>query len=156
MKVLIIKRADGGVSIGEMLEEVNAEEEVEKWKSGVDPSWLPCTFEVRDSAAGIPTDRTFRNAWTFSGGAVSHDIEKCRGILKNRLRAERVSHFHALDVELFKALETGDSVSCAQIALKKQALRDVTQAPLVLWASTPEAMAVITLESALRDLATGK
>lgn len=156
MKVLIIKRADCGVSIGELREDASAEEEVEKWKAGADPLWLPCTFEVRNNWAGIPTDRTFRNAWTFSGGAVSHDIEKCRGILKNRLRAERVSHFHALDVELFKALETGDSVSCAEIARKKQVLRDVTEAPVVIGASTPEAMAAITLEGALLDLELGK
>lgn len=72
----------------------------------------------------IPADRTFRNAWTTIGGNVEHDMEKCREITKERLRAERAPKLAALDVEYIRATEEGKPT--AAIVAQKQVLRDIT------------------------------
>lgn len=75
----------------------------------------------------IPTDRTFRNAWTLSGGNVSIDIAKAKEIAKNIVRAKRKPMLENLDVEYMKAIEKKDQLMADSIALQKQALRDITQ-----------------------------
>lgn len=86
----------------------------------------------------IPTDRTFRDGWKAGAGKVEHDMAKCREIQKARLRVLRAPKLAALDVEFMRALETGDTAKAAEIAAKKQALRDVTKDPSITAAKTVE------------------
>jgi len=86
----------------------------------------------------IPSDRSFRNALIIDGDSISHDIDKCRSIHKDRLREMRNPKLSALDVDFMRALESGDSVAIAEIAAKKQALRDVTKDASLTSAKTPE------------------
>lgn len=95
----------------------------------------------------IPQDRTFRNAWKVGNGCVEHDLPKCREIHKQRLRELRAPKLAALDVEYMRALEAGDSAKAAEIASKKQALRDVTKDPAIAKAKTPD-----ELKSVLPDV----
>ena len=55
-------------------------------------------------------------------------FDKNRGIevMKTRIRKKRIKLFPQLDVEFMRAVEMGDSVKQAEIAAKKQALRDLT------------------------------
>lgn len=91
----------------------------------------------------IPSDRTFRDAWTAGAGKVDHDMAKCREIHRNRLRWARTPLLAALDIEYQRADENGDGVAKAVIAAKKQALRDVTKDPAIEEAKTPEALAAV-------------
>ena len=96
-------------------------------------------------ADAIPTDRTFRNAWTHGGDRVLHDMPKCREIWKDRMRIARAPKLTALDVDYLRADEQGDITLKMQIAAKKQILRDVTSNPAINAAATPEDLKAIAL-----------
>lgn len=89
---------------------------------------------------GVPTDRTFRDAWQLSGTKIEHNMEKCRSIHRQRLRALRAPLLAALDVEWMQATEQGKST--VEIVAKKQALRDCTAYAPIEAATTPEELHV--------------
>jgi len=66
------------------------------------------------------------------------DMTKAVEIKKDLIRAERAPILAALDIEIMRAIEAGDTVKQAEIAAKKQALRDATKDPVILEAVTPE------------------
>ena len=68
------------------------------------------------------------------------NMDKAREIKKDMIRAERAPKLVALDVEFMRAVETGDADAQTTIAAKKQALRDATEDPVILNATTPEAL----------------
>lgn len=142
MKRIIYTRPDGGLSVvtpvinthtlvnGVVVpvrEDVSEEEALERAIAKL-PNFAKKDFQIVDSSE-IPTDRTYRNAWKAAVGRVDHDMEKCREIHKDRLRALRAPKLLTLDVEYMKADEAGDSAKKAEIAGKKQALRDTTKHP---------------------------
>jgi hypothetical protein len=85
----------------------------------------------------IPVDRIFRNAWEDNGG-VKVNMPKAREIHRDKLRALRRPVLEALDNDYLRADEQGDTAEKARIAVKKQALRDVTNDPAIANATTPE------------------
>jgi hypothetical protein len=62
--------------------------------------------------------------------------DKAKAIWKNKWRGAREPLLASLDIEFLKAVETGNSTKQAEIASKKQALRDVTNTPIP--GTTPE------------------
>jgi len=62
--------------------------------------------------------------------------DKAKAIWKDKWREARKPLLASLDIDFMKAVETGDSERQAEIAAKKQALRDVTQTEIA--GSTPE------------------
>lgn len=66
------------------------------------------------------------------------NMQKAVEIKKDMIRAERQPLLAALDIEMMRAIEAGDAKKQAEIAAKKQALRDATKDPVVLNAATPE------------------
>jgi hypothetical protein len=81
-------------------------------------------FHVIDPK-NLPTDRYFRNAWHCASGVVGVNMDKARDIHLEHLRAKRNEKLRAMDVQFQRALETKDELSQAEIAAKKQALRDM-------------------------------
>ena len=75
----------------------------------------------------VPTDRTFRNAWSHDGKVFGVDMGKAREITKMRLRFERAGSLAALDIAYLRADEAGDTRLKADIAAEKQRLRDITE-----------------------------
>lgn len=75
-----IRRADGGVTILQVLAGVDPEGEVEKWKGTADPSWLPVVDWGFVRPEEIPADRKHRNAWKFENGRVAVDAQKAAAI----------------------------------------------------------------------------
>jgi hypothetical protein len=57
--------------------------------------------------------------------------DKAKAIWKDKWREARKPLLASLDIEFMKAVETADAEKQAEIALKKQALRDVTQTEIV-------------------------
>lgn len=66
------------------------------------------------------------------------NMEKAKEIAKDTVRANRKQLLEQLDVEMMRALESGDTAKQTEIATKKQALRDATDNPLLTAAETPE------------------
>jgi len=86
----------------------------------------------------MPADRTYRNAWKDSGSAIEHDMIKAREIHRDLLREARAPLLLNLDVAYSKADEKNDATAKADVAVKKQALRDVTKHPDIESATTIE------------------
>lgn len=142
MKRIIWKRPDGGVSITVPCEEL-LEKETEKEyldriaaklrekhpdaNGNLSPTIPDSWVRVADlPEENIPTDRSFRDAWTWTTPepVVDIDFEKAREITKNRLRAERKPLLEEQDILFQRATETGAKTSA--IVAEKQRLRDVT------------------------------
>ena len=62
--------------------------------------------------------------------------DKAKAIWKDKWREARKPLLASLDIEFMRAVETADADKQAEIASKKQALRDVTQTEIV--GNTPE------------------
>jgi len=62
--------------------------------------------------------------------------DKAKAIWKDKWREARKPLLATLDIEFMKAVELADTEKQAEIAAKKQALRDVTQTEIV--GNTPE------------------
>jgi hypothetical protein len=66
------------------------------------------------------------------------NMTKAVEIKKDMIRAERAPILADLDVQFMRAVEAGDADLQAEIAAKKQALRDATKDPAITAAKTPE------------------
>lgn len=62
--------------------------------------------------------------------------DKAKAIWKDKWREARKPLLASLDIEFMKAVELADTSKQAEIASKKQALRDVTNTPIL--GTTPE------------------
>src|SRR5262249_28807419 len=92
----------------------------------------------------FPEDRVFRNAWRQDGsGRIDIDMEKARGIQRNRIRAARAPLLAELDVAYQRADEREDTAAKADIAARKQALRDAPADPAIETARTPEELKAV-------------
>ena len=69
-----------------------------------------------------PTDRSFRDAWTYDGTNFGINITKAKEIHKQNIRLAREKKLAELDVEFQRALETSSDTTA--IVAKKQVLRD--------------------------------
>lgn len=72
------------------------------------------------------------------------NMQKALEIKKDMVRQQRKPLLAALDIEMMKAIESGDEVKKAEIAGKKQALRDATQDPVLTQATTPDELKAAT------------
>ncbi len=84
----------------------------------------------------LPSDESFRDAWTFNDG-VTVDMTRAREIHRNAIRAARAPLLAALDVQYQRADETGDDARKAELVVRKNALRNVTTDPAIEAALTP-------------------
>ena len=110
-------------------------------------TYIDIDGDVRDaSSLTVPNDRVFRGAWKFNGDVVEVDMTKAREIHKDNLRVERKTRFEELDTEWFRAAETNNTVAQAEVASKKQALRDVTDDSRITNATTPDQLKALTLD----------
>ena len=69
-----------------------------------------------------PTDRSFRDAWSYDGTNFGINITKAKEIHKKNIRLAREKKLAELDVEFQRALETSSDTTA--IVAKKQVLRD--------------------------------
>lgn len=69
---------------------------------------------------------------------ISIDMTKAREIKRDMIRAERAPLLAALDIELMRAVEAGDTAKQQEIAAEKQRLRDANQNPGIDAAQTPD------------------
>ena len=136
----IIYRTENGVSIitPSPWSQLSIEEVAKKDV----PSGLE--YSIIDSSL-VPHDRTFREAWEYSENAVIINPDKAKAIWKDKWREARKPLLASLDIEFMKAVEAGDSAKQAEIAAKKQELRDVTQTDIS--GNSPEEIKAVWLLS---------
>jgi hypothetical protein len=137
MKRIAYTRPDGGVSVvipanGQNIDYILAKD-------------IPADATNITVIDAVPTDRAFRDAWTFDGRSFGHDMVKAREIHRDRLRVQRAPLLVALDVAYARADEAGDVAAKAEIAARKQSLRDVTATPAIDAAQTVDDLKAIKL-----------
>jgi hypothetical protein len=88
-------------------------------------------------------DRSFRNAWEQSGGAIEVNMVKARNLHRDKLRVMRAPLLSELDIQYMLADELGDAKAKADIARRKKALRDVTADPAIEAAQTPDELKAV-------------
>jgi len=105
-------------------------------------TYININGDVRDaSSLTVPTDRTFRGAWSFNGDAVEVDMAAARDIWRDKIRAARAPKLEKLDTAYMKALET--NADTTQIIADKQALRDAPADAGIDAATTPDALKLV-------------
>ena len=117
------------------------EELIAKWPADRQAQIASVRGEIGRNA--VPQDRTFRGAWEWAGDKVGTNMPKARDIHREHLRKLRAPKLAALDVEYQRADEANDNKAKADIAKKKQALRDVTADPAIDAAETPDQLKVV-------------
>lgn len=128
---IIYANLDGGLSVIIPAPGFTLEQVLPNVPEGAD-------FEVVD-VEDIPEDKTFRNAWEMGASRrPSVNIDKARQIKITQIRYQRTPILESLDVEFMRAVEQGDTAKQAEIASRKQALRDATKDPAILNATTVE------------------
>jgi len=74
-----------------------------------------------------PMDDDYFEAFEYKDLGIICNIDKAKAIHLNKFREARKPLLEKLDVEYMRALESNDSIKAAEIAAKKQELRDVTK-----------------------------
>ena len=92
--------------------------------------------QIDASTATVPSDRSFRGAWSLSGSVISEDLTKATEIFKDKIREVRKPLLDAEDVVYMKALEADDSAAKSASVTKKNALRDATDDSAISAATT--------------------
>ena len=87
--------------------------------------------QIDASTATVPSDRSFRGAWSLSGSVISEDLTKATEIFKDKIREVRGPLLEAEDVVYMKALEAGDSDAQAASVTKKNNLRNAPAASAI-------------------------
>ena len=75
--------------------------------------------------ADVPTDRTYRNAWTLNKKKIVHNMRKARDIHIEQLRQRRAPKLAQLDIDWTRAFAKGDTKTAQVIEDKRQKLRDM-------------------------------
>ena len=75
-------------------------------------------------------DDEYFDSFEYKELGIICNINKAKEIHLNKFREARTPKLQALDVQFMKAVEQSDSEKQAEIALEKQALRDVTKTQL--------------------------
>ena len=98
-------------------------------------------------------DMTFREAWEDDGtsGRFRVNMGRAREIHRERLREMRAPLLEALDVEYVRADEAGDAELKADVARRKQALRDAPADPRIDRAKTPRALRAVVPTALKRE-----
>jgi hypothetical protein len=95
------------------------------------PSIPPmCEYLIIDDSQ-LTLDPYFRDAWQLRGSVLSVNVEKANEIHKQNLRKLRASRLQKLDVDYMRAHESNDTETMAIVTQQKQALRDITEFPLI-------------------------
>ena len=122
-KRIVVNNGDGSVSIiipldcGLTVEQIAVKD--------VPPG---LSYRIVDASA-LPSDRTFRDAWTDDEPTETVDVhvERAKEIKRRHIRGLRDTELAKADIEVMKAIEAGDGDLIKQIAARKKALRDATK-----------------------------
>lgn len=140
-KTILHKREDGGVCVTVYNEddiEIHAQEIMNNWNSDLElvEQYGQITEYRITTIDKVPTDRTFRNAWTDENDTSTVDVnmDKAREIHMDNIRAVRDEKLKELDIEALHG---------ADVQEEKQALRDIPATLDLTTAETPEELKAI-------------
>lgn len=89
------------------------------------PKPQPVSYKVV-AHSDVPTDRTYRNAWTHDGTKFDHDMTKAKAIHLAHIRHVRTELLTELDKDWMRAMGQNKKSDVDAIETQRQALRDAT------------------------------
>jgi hypothetical protein len=89
----------------------------------------------------IPKNDPFRDAWTFKGGKIGHDMAKAREIHRATIRRHRAELMAVLDIQFMRAVEEGADTKA--IVAEKKRLRDAPADPRIEAAKTVDELRTV-------------
>ena len=92
--------------------------------------------QANAASVTVPSDRSFRGAWSLSGNVISEDLDSAKAIFKDKVREVRKPLLDAEDVVYMKALEADDATAKAASVTRKNSLRDAPAASAIDDATT--------------------
>jgi hypothetical protein len=104
-----------------LTEEEQLQREADRAVSSGKAADTPVVMEESD----VEADRSFRNAFVKNDSGVAVDMSKARDLHMDHIRQQRNKELVKLDVPYMKSLESGDTDAQAEIATRKQTLRDI-------------------------------
>lgn len=116
---IILKSKEGNIAIMTLVGDSDKEEAIKKFKES-HPDLYTDYYEYDGE---LPTNRDFRDAWTFKNNKVVVDDKKALQIHMDRIRQSRDSKLEELDKEQLRYFS--DSNKIKEIESKKQILRDL-------------------------------
>jgi len=121
----VIKTTDG-IQIMTLVDGADLAEALRKWGEA-HPGKYVSHRDMQDSV--IPTDREFRNAWedVTPQPVIDFNMTKARLIHLGRIRVKRDAALAVLDVEMVKALGSGNTALRDSVEVQKRVLRDLPQ-----------------------------
>lgn len=127
-KVLIIERADGGVSVmhpsPEKILRLGSAEAV--LESEIIRGRVPDdAISHKIVEISVLPNRTFRDAWGYSGGAIIEDMPKARIIHMDRIKIVRDAKLLEENENLEAAIDAGDTTEEAAVRSRRQTLRNL-------------------------------
>jgi Flp pilus assembly secretin CpaC len=125
MKSFIIKRKDGGISIGSMIEGTDLDQEVEKWNQSSDSKSVYHQYEDR-----FPEDKDsyFHDAYDHSvENGVFIDMEKARNIHMNKLIEIRKQKLNDMGFPIQLNPQIENTILDDDTKIKLKQLRDFPQ-----------------------------
>lgn len=131
-----ITRTDGGVSVMNLAENVtDANAEIAKWSPEQQAQVSSIT-----ACETYPEERTFREAWVYSppATAVVVDMTKAKDVWRDKMRVARKPLLDELDRQWMRATGRGDTDEAQTIEDAREKLRNVTAAPQIEAATTPD------------------
>lgn len=127
MKVIIFRQESGSVAV--MSPSFECDLTVEEIAKKDVPEG--CAYKIVQES-DLPEDCTYFDAWEYSW-PIKISLSKAHELKKDEMRAIRDPILKRLDVEFMRKLEMG--LPTAEIASKKQELRDVTNEHLPVYLS---------------------
>lgn len=111
---------------------------------------------VDASDVTVPKNRKFREAWQLNGDVIDIDLPAARGIVRQTLRAERMTEFDKQDRKIFRlsrkvtrggVLSTQEAAAFDAAEARAQKLRDAPTHPSIGAATSPAELEVITIDT---------
>jgi hypothetical protein len=80
--------------------------------------------------------RAYRDAWTFNGKTIEHDMPKARDVHRARIRKARIEALKDLDGQWMRATGQGQQIVADEVERKRKAWRDAPTDPRIDAAQT--------------------
>lgn len=127
MRQYLIAMKNGEIQIVTIInDELSIEDEISKF-----PQEIRAEIDYYRSLEdlGIPSDRTFRDAWCdkLEGERIDICLRSAKELALSRLRAERNKKLDELDKQTLIAIGKGDDAMRQSIESQKNVLRDATE-----------------------------
>lgn len=140
--IIIWELPDKSIAVTNLVSNVDVNEEISKISADRPEFMFKFTIDTNTEEVAkmsqFKLDEFFKSVEIDDTNNFVYNIVKAKNIWKDKIRKDRYKKLLELDVEYQRALENNDTVKMAEVANKKQILRDAPNNPAIDAATTLE------------------